>query len=140
MGGFQGHKYVLFFNRKLYLATVRLQAERGLGKSYSALLVCVEGLHSMGYLNDADYEVYKEKYSVGLDVEPLNPKKIKQQETKANRDRQLNRHYEEVLKQWNTLKEKTKRFHLKKAEENKHLKFVREVLKLGSPQETEAQK
>jgi len=130
---FSEHRYMLCLNRKLYLATVKLQAEKGLGRSYSALLPFVEGLHVMGYLSDADYEVYKTKYSVGLDCdEPLTSTQIKKQETKANRDRQLNRHYEEVSNQWDTLKEKTKLFHLKKAEKDKHLKFARKILKLGS--------
>lgn len=130
---FSEHRYMLCLNRKLYLATVKLQAERGLGRSYSALLPFVEGLHVMGYLGDADYEVYKTKYSVGLDCdEPLTSTQIKKQETTANRNRQLNRHYKEVLNQWGTLKEKAKLVHLKKAEKDKHLKFAREILKLGS--------
>ncbi|GAI36592.1 unnamed protein product [marine sediment metagenome] len=56
---FREHGYMLFLNRKLYLATVKLQADRKLGRSYSAMLPFVEGLHVMGYLSDADYEIYK---------------------------------------------------------------------------------
>ena len=142
MRGFSDHKYLLYLNRKIYIAIVKLQADQGLGKSYSALLPLVEGLHTMKYLSDEDYEIYRAKYSVGLEEAANCPTlaQIRKQETKANRDRKLNRHYSEVLKQWTTLSDDTKAYHLKKAEEDKHLKFARDVLKLGSPQETEAQK
>ena len=36
MAGFDDHKYMLFLDRKLYLATVQLQAERGLAQSFAA--------------------------------------------------------------------------------------------------------
>lgn len=125
-------QYRLFVDRKIYLAINRLQADKGLGKSFSALLPLVEGLHTMGYLEDGDFEVYKAKYSAGLDIEPLTATQIKQKETKENRDRQLNRHYAEVLEQWNLLTEKTKSFHLKKAAKDRHLKFARKVLEKGN--------
>jgi len=48
------------------LAVVKLQADMGLGRSYSAMLPLVEGLHIMGYLSDEDYEEAKAQYSVGL--------------------------------------------------------------------------
>jgi hypothetical protein len=123
--------YRLYLDRKLYLACVRLQADKKLSKSKAGLLALTEGLHSLGYLSDGDHEVYKAKYSISLDFKPLTPTQIKEQETKANRDRQLNRHYKQVLEQWNTLSEKAKSSHLKRAEENKHLKYAKRVLELG---------
>lgn len=129
--------YRLYMERKLYMALIKLQAEKRLTKSKSGLLSVVEGLHSMGYLSKADYEIYKAKYSVGLDVESLSPIQIKKIETKANRDRQLNRHYKEIFAQWNTIKEDAKQWHLKDAEKNKHLKYAKLVLEKGS-QEMEA--
>ena len=95
------------------MQTIRLQADLKLGKAYYALLPFVVGLHSLGYLEDADYELYKAKYSVGLDIEPLTPTQNKKRETKENRNRQLNRHFGEVLSQWGTLKQKSREYHLK---------------------------
>jgi len=137
MGEFRDHVYRLMLDRKLCLAIVQLQAERRLGRSFSAMLPFVEGLHSLGYLSDGDYEVYKAKYSVVLDNTPLTPTQNREQETKENRDRQLNRHYKAVLEQWATLKEQSKKYHLKKAEVDKRLKYARLVLKRHS-QEKEA--
>lgn len=131
MGEFRDHIYRLMLDRKLYLATVQLQADKKLGRAYSVRLPHVEGLHAMGYLSDADYELYKLKFSVPLDYDPASPTQIREQETKENRDRQLNRHYEEIVNQWNQLSEKAKAYHLKKAETDKHLKWARKVLELG---------
>ena len=129
--------YRIFLNRTIYLAALKLQVDLSLSKSHSVLLPLVEGLHSMGYVSDADYEVNKAKYSVPLGFKPDSPTQIRQQETKENRDRQLNRHYEEILKQWDLLSDKAKAYHLKKAKTD-NLKWARELLKLGAPQENEA--
>lgn len=123
--------YRLYLDRKLYLACVQLQADKRLSKSKAGLLALTEGLHVLGYLSDGDYEVYKNKYSVSLDAKPLTPTQIKEQETKANRDRQLNRHYHQVLEQWDTLGKKAKSFHLKKANGDKHLKYAKRILDLA---------
>jgi len=133
--GFTDHHYRLMLDRKLYLATIRLQADKGLGKSFSAMLPFVEGLHSMGYLSDEDYEVYKAKYSIGLQVAANAPTEadILRMEKGENKNKQLNRHYSEVLRQWPTLSEQAKKYHLKTAEENKHLKNARLVLDLVKP-------
>ena len=135
MTGFSEHRRMLFLDRKLYLATTQLQADLHLGHTFGALLPFVEGLHSMGYLSDGDYEVYKNKYSVPPDAEILTPEAIKQQETKENRNRQLNRHYKEVFEQWDTLKPETKAYHIKTAEKDKVI-WARKVLEKASQGET----
>ena len=140
MGGFTGHQYMLYLDRKLYLATVNLQAERGLGKAFSAMLPFVEGLHSMGYLNDADYELYKNKYSIGLEEAAKLPTStdVIRREHKANKYRQMNNHFGEVLAQWSNLKEKSKQYHLKEAEKHKNLKNAKLLLDLAKPNPLEA--
>lgn len=139
MVGFTDNQYRLFLDRKLYMAVVRLQAERGLGKSFSALLPLVEGLHILGYLSDGDYEVYKAKYSFGLEEAANAPTEVDilRQEKKANKYRQLNRHFGEVLEQWPTLKESARQFHLKEAAKHKNLKNARLVLDLARPNNPE---
>ncbi len=136
---FNDHKYQIFLDRKLYLAAIQLQAERGLGKSYSVLLPCVEGLHLMGYLNDADYEVYKAKYSIGLEEAANIPtaSQIKAEEKQHNKNRQLNRHFGEVLAQWSQLKESAKEYHLKEAKKHCTLKNAQLLLDLAKPSSLE---
>ena len=139
MTGFSEHRRMIYLDRKLFLAILQLQADKNLGNAFGALLPFVVGLHHIGYVSDSDFEIYENKYSVPLDAEVLTPEQIKQKETKENRNRQLNRHYKEVFEQWDNLKEKSKLVHLKKAEEDKHLKWAKKVLNKGK-QEREAQK
>jgi len=131
MGAFADHAYRLFLDRTLYLATIRLQAERGLGKSYSAMLPFVEGLHALGYLSDADYELYRNKYSIGLIEGNKSPTQIYKERSRAAECKTKNRYFGEVLAQWSTLKEKSKRYHLKEAEKHKTLKNAKLLLELG---------
>lgn len=133
---FTDHHYRLMLDRKLYLATIQLQADKGLGKSFSAMLPFVEGLHSLGYLSDGDYEVYKRKYSLGLEEAANQPTKaeILRQEEAHNRNRQLNHHFGEVLAQWSTLKDSVKEYHLKEAEKHKTLKNAKLILDLAKPE------
>lgn len=127
--------YRLYMDRKLYLALIQLQADRGLTKSKAGLLSIVEGLHKMDYLSDADYEVYRNKYSVSLEEAANQPTKadIIKQETAHNRNRQLNRHFGEVLAQWSQLKDPAKQYHLREAAKHKTLKNAKLLLDLEKP-------
>jgi len=127
-------------DRKLYLATIQLQAKKGLGKSYSAMLPFVVGLHSLGFLSDADYEVYKNKYSIRLEESVNVPTKadIIRMERRENKNRQLNRHFGEILAQWSQLKDSAKDYHLKEAEKHRNLKNAKLLLDLGTPKTLEA--
>lgn len=64
--GFREHGVMLFLSNPLYLGFIKLQADKGLGRSYAGLLPFVEGLYRMGYLSKEDYEIYFKKYSQGL--------------------------------------------------------------------------
>jgi len=129
--------YRLYLDRKLYLAAIRLQADRKLSKSKAGLLALVEGLHNLGYLANADYEVYKNKYSVSLDEEAnkLSPSEILRKETKEARYRQLNNLYRQVIAQWETLRVDVKYYHVKDAKSNLNLKYARKLVELAE-QET----
>jgi hypothetical protein len=127
------HGYLLYLNRPVYLAVVRLQAKLGLGRSYSVLLPLVEGLHSMGYLSDEDYEEAKAQYSVGLIEANRKPPTLNQIREKEELER-LEKHYSEVLAQWSKLNEKTRLVHLKKAvKDAKRVKAAKLVLDLADP-------
>jgi hypothetical protein len=128
---FNDHAYRLFLDRTLYLAAVQLQADRGLGKAFSVMLPLVEGFHVLGYLSDGDYDLYKSKYSIGLIEGNKSPTQIRREQTRAAECKSLNRHFGEVLAQWSTLKESSKRYHLKEAEKFKTLKNAKLVLELG---------
>lgn len=127
------HGYLLYLNRPVYLAVVKLQADLGLGRAYSAQLPLVEGLHNMGYLSDGDYEEAKAKYSVGLIEANKKPPTIKQLQRKEELER-LEKHYSGVLEQWATLSEKAKLVHLKRAREDaKKVSSAKLVLDLAHP-------
>ena len=104
------------------------------------MLPFVEGLHAMGFLGDADYEVYKNKYSIGLEESANVPTKadIIRMERKENKNRKINRHFGEVLAQWSQLKDSTKDYHLKEAEKHRNLKNAKLLLDLGTPKTLEA--
>lgn len=64
--GFREHGVMLYLDKTLYKAFIRLQADKELGRSYAGLLAFVEGLFRLGYLSKEEYEKYVQKYSCGL--------------------------------------------------------------------------
>ena len=134
---FNEHKYMLFLDRKLYTAAIKLQADRGLGHSFSAMLPFVEGMYQLGYLAKEDYEVYKAKYSVSLEDDANRPSltEIRLRESKEQKYRQLNNHYKLVIEQWDSLKVDAKYYHVKDAKKNSNLKYAKKLIELAE-QET----
>lgn len=65
---FQQHKFIICLDSPLYLAVVKFQAERQLGRSYAALSIFIEGLKALNLIDDQLYQYYKRKYN-----EPLKP-------------------------------------------------------------------
>jgi hypothetical protein len=65
-GGFNEHKVMLFLDAELYTAFIKVQADKGLGRSYAGLLPYVEGLYQMGYLSKETYEKHAQRYSEPL--------------------------------------------------------------------------
>jgi hypothetical protein len=93
---FQEHKVMLFLSKELYVAFIKLQADKGLGRSYAALLPFVEGLRAMGYISEDVYESHKKKYSTPLLVQKTLPEAL---DTQAE---QLNKTMGMVADQWAT--------------------------------------
>jgi len=60
---FQEHKVMLFLDKELYVAFIRLQADKTIGRSYAGLLPFVEGLYHMGYINRDVYQMHVQRYS-----------------------------------------------------------------------------
>ena len=87
-------------NAKLRLALIKLQAEKELGQSFAGLYALTEGLHSLKYLSDDDYQVFKKRYSDKLvsdeqqkGGDELNRQSIKEIES-------MTRYFEMVIDQW----------------------------------------
>jgi len=52
----------LYISRELYFALIKLQADKGLGRSFAGLLALTEGLYRLGYLPREAYEEFVIKY------------------------------------------------------------------------------
>ena len=64
----KAHGLLLYLPSPLYLALIRLQADRGLGRSYAGLLALTEGLYRLGYLSEDAYLQFTKRYSKPLET------------------------------------------------------------------------
>lgn len=105
MMGFKQHGVMLYLDAKLYQAFVKLQADKGLGRSFAGLLPFVEGLHQLGYLGEKEYEGHKKRYSVPLDQEPKQVELEQAEELK--KEQKLAQTFRQVREQWDLHKDDT---------------------------------
>jgi hypothetical protein len=94
MGKFKEHGVMMYLDTELYVPFVKLQADKGLGRSFAALLSFVEGLYSLGFISKEVYESHKRKYSL-----PLLAQKTLAEVVDKEPD-QLNKTLGMVLDQW----------------------------------------
>lgn len=114
LGKFREHGVMLFLDGELYTGFIKLQADRGLGRSFAGLLPFVEGLHNLGYITQEVYEEHKRKYSQPLVAEkPLTMKQLKKKENISK----LTAAFSNVIKQWATMNVKSKNYWVEKAKE-----------------------
>ena len=97
MGSFKEHGVLIYLSKDLYTGFIKLQADKGLGRSFAGLLAFVEGLYSLRYISKEVYEEHVKKYNTPLDVE----RSLSLEQSKANqlldeRDRQ----FKGMLEQW----------------------------------------
>ena len=100
MTKFREHGLIMYLSPELYLGFIKLQADRGLGRSFAGLLCFVEGLFKMGYISENVYEAHRRRYSEPLvrkEIRPLT-REEKQQERQLE---ELNKLLGMVIKQWN---------------------------------------
>ena len=110
--GFQEHYVRLFLDKELYVAFIKLQADKTLGRSYAGLLAFTEGLFHMGYINREVYETHVKKYSDKL----VGKKQLTLAETQEmEKNIQLARFFKAVAEQWETLSPEQRAAHLKRA-------------------------
>jgi hypothetical protein len=98
--GFKEHGLMLYLSPSLYMGFIKLQGDKGLGRSFAGLLAFNEGMHELGYIQDSEYEANKIKYSRKLVPEvPAKPLTLQEQAAKNERD-SLARAFGSVVEQW----------------------------------------
>jgi len=113
---FQGHTAPrLFLDKTFYKAFIRLQADKSLGQSFAGLLIYTEGLHSLGYITDAEYEEHVKRYSQPLCDAPRTPtmEGLRQQEELVSWEKRFSL----AIEQWPSMNGKSRQYHLQKARE-----------------------
>jgi len=108
------HGLPLYLSSELNMGLVDLQHKKRLGRSYAGLLALTEGLYSLGCISQEVYEKFKIKYS-----DPLVQKKAesltKEQIEREKRLKDIETQFSNVIKQWNTMTEKSRQHYIKKA-------------------------
>jgi len=98
LGSFKEHGILIYLSKDLYTGFIRLQADKGLGRSFAGLLPFVEGLYRLGYISQEVYEEHVKKYSAPLEGEkPLSSEQLLEKQFLEQRDRQ----FKGILEQWN---------------------------------------
>jgi hypothetical protein len=95
----------MYLSNELYLGFVKLQADKGLGRSYAALLPFVEGLYHMGYITQDVYQAHAVRYSKPLlTVAAAEPKVL-----------EFDKNLSFALKNWAEMPDKSRKYYLRKA-------------------------
>ena len=134
---FNGHVFLICCDNTLYFKMLQVQLDNGLGKAFAGMLVNVYGLNSMGLLSEAEFELYKNKYSVTLEEvkarKNKSPVEIAYEQTRANYCRTARAEFGNVLNQWVTMKPRSKHYWIKKAKlpENAKIKNAKLILELA---------
>ena len=98
LGSFKEHGVLIYLSKDLYTGFIRLQADKGLGRSFAGLLPFVEGLYHLGYISQEVYEEHVKRYSAPLEGEKsLSPEQLQEKQFLEQRDRQ----FKGILEQWN---------------------------------------
>lgn len=96
-GSFHEHGILLYLDRDLYRAFIKLQADRDLGRSYAGLVALVTGFYQLGYISKEVYEDRLKKYSQPLESsKPLTPEESRERQLLAHKDLQ----FKGMLDQW----------------------------------------
>jgi hypothetical protein len=115
------HGFLIYLPPHLYIAVVRLQADKQLGRSYPVLYAVNEGLYKLGYISKETYETYEKRYSEKLIKD--EPKTIPKEEQKEQKLlKETERLFSKVLEQWGEHNSEWRRKWFKQAQ-----KFVDKV-------------
>lgn len=116
---------MLYLTKDAYIGFIKLQADKGLGRSFAGQLIFTEGLYRLGYLSETVYHQLMDRYSQGLMSMPKVD--VEKQKTVEK----LEKDFSNVLKQWSSMNDKARRFWIRKASENKDLKNAQLILALS---------
>jgi len=113
--GFKEHGVMLYLDKTLYKAFIRLQSDKGLGRSYAGLLPLVEGLHTMGFLTDEEYRDHVKRYSqpLGDELKHTTWQELQMKTQVRNLDKVL----AFGIDDWSNLGEEEKAWYVRKAKE-----------------------
>lgn len=88
---FNEHGILLYLDRELYVAFVRLMADKELGRSYAGLLGLVTGFYHLGYISKEVYDKHAAKYTERLQPsEIVTPEVQKEKDLLIAKDKQFN--------------------------------------------------
>jgi hypothetical protein len=94
------HGFLIYLPPQLYIAIVKLQADKQLGRCYPVLYAINEGLFRLGYISTETYETFEKRYSQRLIKE--EPKPLSKQEAKQLEQlKEKEKTFSNVLDQWN---------------------------------------
>jgi len=130
---------MMFLSRELYVAFIKLQADKELGRSFAALLPFTEGLYRMGYISEEVYEAHKKRYSEPLTKESAAQKNQRlRKERKAEKEtEQLNKQFGMVADQWESHTSKEWRsLWIKRAKQHLDIPNAKLILELAQSKET----
>jgi len=96
LGSYKEHGILIYLSKELYTGFIRLQADKGLGRSYAGLLPFTEGLFRMGYISKEVYEEHVKKYSAPLDEKTPSLEQLNENQFLEQRDIQFKR----ILEEW----------------------------------------
>ena len=117
---FKEHGLRLYMDKRMLARFQKYIGDKGLGRSYGGLKLLAIGLREEAYLTEGEFEAYAERYSVTLEEAVSKPApKLTSEDLKAQEQKnQLAKAFSGALSQWATLSEKSRAYHIKKAEEN----------------------
>lgn len=120
----------LYFDAYFEDALAKLRAKTGSGNTFAILNSLNEYWHDQGLLSEEAYVYHKEKYRLtlieGFKKELQKPNLESMQKQNANH--RLEKTMAQVLKQWPTLKPKSKEYWIKKARQYSELPTAQLIL------------
>lgn len=93
------HGFLVYLPPQLYIAIVKLQADKQLGRCYPVLYALNEGLFGLGYISRETYEIFEKRYSQKLIKE--EPKLLTKKEAEQLKQlKEKEKAFSMVLDQW----------------------------------------
>jgi len=124
------HQLTLYLDEPLYKRLVKYQADRGLGWTYAGLSVLVEGLHATNYLDDKNYEFYRDRYLKPLRDSAVEeaPQKVQGKAEAEEEAMRVRRDLRRAYEQFEELPMRSQLYWLHMAEAHPDIQEAKELL------------